>query len=164
VAIVLARVDNRLVHGQVLEVWAPRLLAEVIVAIDRGLAQDGFQRRLVEGLSRCGVEVRVTSPEDAFALVHDLAERKRVLIVIADLQQALDASRGGLNFPSINLGNLHSRPGARPLTTSVYVTADDLVCLSAFRAAGVPVDARAVPSDKSPDVWAILGPTLEETA
>ncbi|MBI5445189.1 MAG: PTS sugar transporter subunit IIB, partial [Deltaproteobacteria bacterium] len=51
-SILLARVDSRLVHGQVLEVWVPRLRADAIVAVDRALAGDPFRRRLVEGLSR----------------------------------------------------------------------------------------------------------------
>ncbi|NTU60380.1 MAG: PTS sugar transporter subunit IIB, partial [Deltaproteobacteria bacterium] len=48
--VVLARVDNRLVHGQVLEAWVPRLGIEAILVVDADLAQDPFQRAVIEGL------------------------------------------------------------------------------------------------------------------
>jgi PTS system mannose-specific IIB component len=156
VSILLARVDNRLVHGQVLEVWVPRLRAETIVAVDRMLAGDPFQRRLVEGLSRSGVEVRVASPEEAARLVCGVLRGRKLLLLFSDLRQALEACRAGIDFRELNLGNLHPRPGSRPLTTTVYLTADDVECLSALHAAGVAVEARALPTDKSPDVWAKL--------
>jgi PTS system mannose-specific IIB component len=156
VSILLARVDNRLVHGQVLEVWVPRLRAEAIVAVDRALAGDPFQRRLVEGLSRAGVEVTVATPEEAAALVCGALKGRKLLLLFADLRQALETCRAGVELRELNLGNLHPRPGSRALTTTVYLTAEDVECLAALQSAGVEVEARALPTDKSPDVWAKL--------
>jgi PTS system mannose-specific IIB component len=154
--VVFARVDNRLVHGQVLEVWVPRLRANAILAVDRGLAGDAFQRSLVECLSRCGVEVMVASPEEAVGLVEGQFRGRKLLLLFADLRQAVDACRAGLELRELNLGNLHPRPGSKALTTTVYLTAEDVECLSVLRAAGVAVEARTLPTDKSPDVWAKL--------
>jgi PTS system mannose-specific IIB component len=62
VAVVLARVDNRLVHGQVLEAWVPALDVEAILVVDPELGGDRLQKMVLEGLSRQGLRIQIVTP------------------------------------------------------------------------------------------------------
>lgn len=154
--VVLARVDNRLVHGQVLEAWVPRLGVERILVIDADLAADAFQRCVIEGLGLGGVGVRLCTPEEGAALLAGEMSPYRTLLLFAGVSQALGAMRRGVRFERLNLGNLHPRAGSTEVTMSVYLTAADLEGLAELVAAGIEVEAKAVPSDRSPDMAELL--------
>lgn len=152
--VVLARVDSRLVHGQVLEGWVPRLKAEAILVVDRELVSDPFQRTLLESLGRPGLEVRLVTPGRAAELLGGALAGRRVLVLFAGVGQAVEARKAGVVFDGLNLGNVHPRPQSRALTTSVYLTAEDVALLDDLMRGGVRLEARAVPADRSPDLAA----------
>jgi PTS system mannose-specific IIB component len=151
-AVVLSRVDNRLVHGQVLEAWVPHCRIEGIVVVDGELAVDPLQLMIFKTLDCERLPVRVCDPGEAVRLLAGEWREKRVLLLFAGLRQAVESRGRGVRFDSLNLGNIHPRPGSRTLTSSVYLTDDDLGCLAALLEEGVALEARAVPADRSPDV------------
>jgi PTS system N-acetylgalactosamine-specific IIB component len=147
--IALVRVDNRLLHGQILETWIPRLGAgEVVVADDEAAASD---------LARAAMTLCVP-PDLAVSIVPvraapwaELAAKKaRVLVLLRDVA-ALEVARAGGLVPAlsrrVNLGNVHFGPGRRAVTPSVFLTGDELATLQALSAAGFEVEARAIPSE-----------------
>ncbi|MBI5014064.1 MAG: PTS sugar transporter subunit IIB [Deltaproteobacteria bacterium] len=154
--IVLARVDNRLVHGQVLEAWVPRLEVQGIVVVDRELAADPLQALVFKVLDRDSLPVRVVGPEEAARLLDGPWRARRVLILFSGLAQAVDSRRSGVRFDALNLGNIHPSPGSRTLTPSVYLSNDDVRLLEDLVQEGVALEARAVPTDRSPDVALFL--------
>jgi len=156
-AVLLARVDNRLVHGQVLEAWVPRLGIDTILVVDRELVNDPFQRAILEGLSGPRLGIFLVTPERATELLGGELGTRRTLVLFAGIRQAVEALDAGVPFSVLNLGNIHPKEASRVLTASVYLSAGDEeeVCLLLSR--GVDVEARAVPSERSPDVRAAVG-------
>lgn len=151
---VLARVDSRLVHGQVLEGWVPRLRVDAILIVDRELVSDALQRAVLESLGHPGLQVQLVAPARAAELLTGALAQRRVLVLFAGVSQAVDAWESGVAFEGLNLGNVHPRPQSRALTTSVYLTSEDVALLGGLLARGVRLDARAVPADRSPDLVA----------
>lgn len=151
-AVVLARVDNRLVHGQVLEAWVPQLKADTILVVDRELVRDPLRKALLQGLSHPSLEVRLTDPEGAARFVTGEGVARRVILLFSDVSGAIDALDAGVHFDRLNLGNLHPDEGSRAVTGSVNLTAEDAQRLAELRSRGVSLEARAVPSDRSPDL------------
>jgi PTS system mannose-specific IIB component len=98
----------------------------------------------------------VTTPEEAAELVNGAFRERRLLILFIGIPQALEARRAGIGFDCLNLGNVHPKPGSRAVTSSVYLTDEDLDCLAALMAEGVTAEARAVPADRSPDVTGLV--------
>jgi PTS system mannose-specific IIB component len=147
--IALARVDNRLLHGQILEAWAPRLRIErVVVADDEAaaspLAQAAMTLALPPGLP---AQVLPVARVDFAGLA---AAPEAVLLLFREVSALARAVAAGLTpalAPRVNLGNVHYAPGRRPLTPSVFLSADELGEVQRLAAAGFEVEARAVPSD-----------------
>ena len=72
----------------------------------------------------------------------------RTLVLLRDVATLLRAKSRGLSLRRVNLGNLHHGPGRRPVSASVYLTADELEQLRALDASGVELEARGVPTDR----------------
>jgi PTS system mannose-specific IIB component len=147
--IALVRVDNRLLHGQILETWVPRLgIGEVVVADDEAAASP---------LARAAMTLCVPPDLPARILaVGDVpwaalaASRAPVLVLVRDVAGLAAARAAGLTpalAPTVNVGNVHFAPGRKPVTPSVFLSGDEVDALRTLAADGFRVEARAIPSD-----------------
>ena len=147
--IALVRVDNRLLHGQILEAWIPRLgVTEVVVADDEAAASD-LARAAMTLCVPPDLPVRVVRVKDVPWA--DLAAGGRVALVLLRDVAALAAAREGGLSPAlahrVNVGNVHFGPGRRPVTPSVFLAGRELDALRDLVAAGFEVEARSIPSE-----------------
>jgi PTS system N-acetylgalactosamine-specific IIB component len=147
--IALVRVDNRLLHGQILETWIPRLAIDEVVVADDEAASSDLARAAMTLCVPPDLPIRVV-PVAEVPWAALAAARARVLVLLRDVA-ALSASRaGGLTAqlaPRVNLGNVHFGPGRRPVTPSVFLAAPELDALRDLAAAGFELEARAIPSE-----------------
>ncbi|MBK9516036.1 MAG: PTS sugar transporter subunit IIB [Anaeromyxobacter sp.] len=145
----VVRVDNRLLHGQVLETWMPRLqVARVVVADDAAAASPLAQAAMTLCVpAEVPVEVLPLDRVDFAALA---AAPGPVLVLVREVAGLVRAAAGGLTparARRLNLGNVHFAEGRRPVSPSVFLSAAELAALEALAAAGFEVEARALPTD-----------------
>lgn len=147
--IVLVRVDNRLIHGQILESWIPTVRADCIVVANDQLAEIAFQKLLMESAVPKGIKVAIgTIEEMARYLRSDEVAERRILLLFADPQDALQAHRLGVDFAELNLGNLHGGKDKKRLSCTVALNNNDIKNLQALEDEGVKVVLQCVPSDR----------------
>lgn len=148
-SIVFVRIDNRLIHGQVLEAWVPTIRADCIVVASNELAELALQKQLMKAAVPRGIEVAIGTVEEMAAYLRsEVAARQRVLLLFGNLQDALQAYRLGVRFRLLNLGNLHGGKDRKRLSCTVALDQDDLASLEAFEKEGVEVVLQCVPSDR----------------
>jgi len=152
--IALVRVDNRLIHGQILVGWAPHLRAEAVVVADDEAAKSPLARAAMTLCLPPGLEASIQplARVDFRALA---ASRCAVLVLVRDVPDLERAREAGLD-PSLcrrlNLGNVHYAPGRRQITPSVFLSEEELAQLRRLASAGFEVEARAVPLDQPLDL------------
>ncbi len=147
--IALVRVDNRLLHGQILEAWVPRLGVERIVIADDDAAASPLARAamvlcLPPSLS---AEVSPVAKVDYAALA---AARQVALLLFREVSTLQQAAAAGLTpalARKVNLGNVHYSQGRLPVTPSVFLSGEEIAAVQALAEMGFEVEARAVPSD-----------------
>jgi mannose/fructose/N-acetylgalactosamine-specific phosphotransferase system component IIB len=146
--IALVRVDNRLVHGQVLVTWVPSLGAEAIVVADEEAAASPLARAAMTLALPPGLRARI-EPLARVDWAGLAADPQRVLVVVRDVGDLARVASGGLAPGSapLNLGNVHYARGRRQITPSVFLSGEELAVLERLGAAGFRVAARAVPAD-----------------
>jgi D-glucosaminate PTS system EIIB component len=151
-SLALVRVDDRLIHGQVLLGWGPALEPARYVVVDDGLAADPFERVLLEA-SASGTPVEVLAidlaaprlaalalaPESTVVLVRALPEAARLAAALA---------RVGAAPVAINLGGLHYAPGKTRVHDAVYLDHADRAALAALAALGVRIVVQDVPATR----------------
>ncbi|PLX96856.1 MAG: hypothetical protein C0620_01760 [Desulfuromonas sp.] len=149
-AIVLARVDNRLIHGQVLEAWVPFVQADCLVVVDDVVAQDPFRKHLMIAVVPGELTVEVCSHAEVAQLCHNSAMMaKNVIVLFSTPHDALQAFRDGMHFPSLNLGNMHAEEGKRCISRTLFIDVNDQENLNTLSGLGVTISAQCIPSDRA---------------
>jgi PTS system N-acetylgalactosamine-specific IIB component len=147
--IVLVRIDNRLLHGQILEAWVPRLKVNRIVVVDDDAAASPLAKAAMTLALPPDLPAEVVRQEvvDWPALA---AASDRALVLfrnVAALKRAAGLGLAPSMGPHVNLGNVHYEPGRRPVTPSVFLSAEELSVVEELSRAGFDIEARAIPSD-----------------
>mgnify|MGYP000320179258 FL=1 len=148
-SIVLARIDSRLVHGQVLEAWVPYVNADCIVVANNAVAGESFQRMVMQAAVPSSIKLIIGTLEETASILSsaDLL-RKRVLLLFANSDDALKVRQLGVEFVKLNLGNMHSSAGKDRYTCTIALDQKDIDILLKVEAQGVKIVSQCVPADR----------------
>ncbi len=148
-SIVLARVDSRLVHGQVLEAWVPSVKADCIVVANDAVAANSFQRTIMQAAVPSSIKLIIGTLQETSQILSsaDLL-KKRVLLLFDCSADALQARRLGVEYTKLNLGNMHSAEGTNRYSCTIALDQRDIQNLNQIEEQGVTIVAQCVPSDR----------------
>jgi mannose/fructose/N-acetylgalactosamine-specific phosphotransferase system component IIB len=148
--VALIRVDNRLVHGQVLEAWLPALDAHGVLVADDEAASNVLARSAMALAIPPKVQFQVLKVAAAAELLRpggSGAPGVRTLLLVRDVRDAAALHELGAPLPRLNLGNVHFATGRRQVAPSIYLDAVEMEMLARLAAGGTDIEARAVPSE-----------------
>ena len=155
--IFLARVDSRLVHGQVAALWCAAVGADLVLVANDEAAANPLRQRVMRMAVPSGVEARFLSLEDAAALLLGEGACDRGVALVAEAPADLLALvRAGVPITVVNVGNMGRGPGRRVVAPSVAVGEKDVEAFRALRDAGVNLEIRRVPSAPAEPVEDLL--------
>ena len=148
-SIVLARIDSRLVHGQVLEAWVPYVDADCIVVANDEVAGTSFQCMVMQAAIPSSIKLIIGTMEEAVSILSsaDLL-KKRVLLLFARSEDALKILQLGVFFKKLNLGNMHSGAGKDRYTCTIALDQQDIETLHQVEEHGVAIVSQCVPADR----------------
>lgn len=148
--IALVRVDNRLVHGQVLEAWLPALDAHGILVADDEAAGNVLARSAMSLAIPPKVSFQVVRVQAAAEMLKPGGKGplgERTLVLLRDVRDAVQLHELGVPIPRLNLGNVHFGHGRRQVSPSVFLDAGEVAALERLASSGTQVEVRAVPSE-----------------
>lgn len=154
-SVVLARVDDRLVHGQVVEGWVPHVSADAIVIVSDTICNDLSRSRLLALVVPDYLDLKIVRLGNLDGLLEDLGTSK-ILLLFEDLDDVISVLEKGVLLQGINIGNLHHVRGGIEVTPSVYLNRKDVEMVHHLADMGVAVEARDVPDGKPLDVLDFL--------
>ena len=140
------RVDNRLVHGQVIEGWLPYVAARHLIVANDAMAADLLQQQIVSLAVPEQVSMHFVPVEDLGETLSRCGESS--LVLFADCQDARKALESGVGIRALNIGNLHYAPGKIQVFPHVALSEQDRADLRAMLQQAVELDFRCVPSAK----------------
>lgn len=145
----LHRVDDRLIHGQVVIAWGERLHPRRIWVVDDAVAANAWERELLEG-SAPGLDVRVRGvAEAAAAYAVERDAEGGAFLLVRDLQTALRLVAAGADVPRFNVGGLHYAPGKDRVNEYVYLDAADRTVARELVARGIELEVQDVPASRT---------------
>ena len=146
--IVLTRIDNRLVHGQVGVQLVTNCGCNLIVVADDEAANDTVLQQLMKMTAdSSGVGIRFFSIEKTIEIIHKAAESQKILIVCKTPKQVRQLHEGGVPITIVNVGNMHVAPGKRKnAEPHVYVDDQDIADLTYLRDKGVEIYIQVAPT------------------
>ena len=148
--IVLFRVDERLIHGQVVVGWGERLNMDRIIVVDDDLRSSPWEQELYCLGVPPSVDAAFFSVDEAS---RDLPlwqkEPRRVVVLVRDLETLSRLAReGALRDEPINLGGIHFAPGRERVLPYLFLSAQERGLLREIAASGALLSARDLPGSR----------------
>lgn len=148
-SIVLARVDSRLIHGQVITKWLSQVGAERIIVINNALVKDPFMMSIYKMAAPPNIKIDVFSIDDAAsAWTKDQFGNGKILLLFADLKSALEAIEKGVEIKKLQVGGLGGAPNRKVIFQNITLDSKDMDILKALEVHQVDVIFQVIPEDR----------------
>ena len=163
--LLLARIDDRLIHGQVVEGWVNFLQATCILVADDRVAANGVQRSIMEISVPEGLKVIIGTVADICGqLLSPSLDRERIILLFSNPADVLRCLDLGLACQALNLGGLRYLPGKRKIMDVLALDDADLAALREILRRGVRVDVQTVPTERPQPLERILSVSARSEA
>jgi mannose PTS system EIIA component len=158
VAVALVRIDDRLVHGQVVVGWIPHLNADEILVVSEAASKDETQVTLMQLALPEQVSLKVKGFRDAADYLQtDEARIRNILVLTPGPFEVLGLLDKGARFDHVNVGGLHYTAGRVQLGKAIFLSELDKEALREIGRRGVRLEGRAIPSDAELDILKMIG-------
>ena len=158
--VVACRVDERLVHGQIMTSWSKHLQLKRIVIVDDQVAKDDFMATVLTMSAPAGITIEILSVADATQRVKTDASEEKTLLLFKKIPAALDLARQLKDTPfamkELNVGNVGSVPGRVQMTKNVFLSEDEKNDLRELQGLGVNVFLQMLYTDPQTSASEIL--------
>jgi len=149
VSLQLVRIDDRLIHGQVVAVWLRTLGAKRIVIADDATARDEFLREVLTLAAPHGVPVEVLEVVEAAVRLIELAGvPEPVMVLVRSPRTVLRLRRAGVPIAVVDLGGLGAGPGRKRLHKTISLSPAELEELRELERLGTRVEIQIVADDR----------------
>jgi len=156
--ILLFRVDDRLVHGQVAVGWKNALDANHLLVIDDEVASNEFDRTLMEMSVPYDLRLSIMGEKEAARKLPALARdsRLRTIVLVRNPDVVEHLTRKGVRIEELNIGGMRFSPGKFQVTRAVYLDQEDVAKIKELARRGIKIEGRIVPTDKKSDFLQLL--------
>lgn len=154
--IVLTRIDNRLIHGQVATQWCGVIGANLILVANDVVANDTLRQGLMDMAAPSYAQTRYWTIEKTINTIHKASDAQKIFIVCENPTDVLKLVEGGVPITKCNIGNMHMSEGKRQVATSVAVDDKDVEAFCKLRELGVELNIQRVPDIAKEDVEKIF--------
>ena len=155
--IVLARIDDRLIHGQVVTSWVKKTNANRIIIVDNPLTKDVFMQRLLKAAAPSGISVNILTTEDAVKFLKGDPAAGENVIILVKVPEAIEALiDGGVVLDKVILGGMGAKEGRSRFNKNVSASSKEVECIKRILEKGVSMYYQMVPNEKAVDVKKII--------
>ncbi|WP_242359669.1 PTS galactosamine transporter subunit IIB [Lactococcus petauri] len=155
--IILTRVDNRLVHGQVGVVWTSSIGANLLLVANDEAATSELQQELMSATAETsGVGIRFWSIEKTIVNIHKASPKQKIFLIVKTPEDALKLAQNGVPISQVNIGNMHYSDGKIQLSKKVFVDQADKQAMQTLVNEGIEVFIQDVPEDKKQNVKDVI--------
>ena len=153
----LARLDTRLLHGQVATAWTPDSKADRIIVASDSVAKDELRKELIKQAAPNGVKANVVPIQKLIDVAKDPRfGNTHALILFETPQDALRAIEGGVPIKTLNVGSIAHSTGKTMVNNVLSMDKDDVATFEKMRDLGVEFDVRKVPNDSKKDLFDLI--------
>lgn len=155
--IIASRVDGRLVHGQVANLWTTKLNISRIMVVDDEVAKSDVEKMGLKMATPSGVKLSVLPVEKAATnILAGKYDSQRLMIVAKRPDRFLELIEKGVKIETINVGNMSQTDKTHSIKRSINVTDEDITIFKTLNEKGVSLTAQMVPNDKAEDLMKLI--------
>lgn len=159
----LARVDSRLLHGQVATAWSKATNPDRIIVVSDAVAKDKLRKSLIEQAAPPGIKANVVPINKMIEVAKDPRfGATKVLLLFENPEDALRTIEGGADIKEINMGSLAHSKGKVVVNNAIALGKEDVEAIEKLKSMGIKFDVRKVPADSKGDMEALLAKAKAE--
>ena len=154
--IVFCRIDDRLIHGQVVTTWVNVKKVESIIVINDKVANDRIQKNILTMAAPQGIKVHAFGVEQFVEITKKQEISKRTMLLFTN---SIDVNRlvdSGVDIKELNIGGMRYQEGRKQLTKALSVTPDEEQAFKELMNKGVDVTIQMVPNDEKRNLKEVL--------
>lgn len=162
---VLARIDSRLLHGQVATAWTKTVKPTRIIVVSDVVAKDELRKNLIEQAAPPGVKANVVPVDKMIQVAKDPRfGNTKAMLLFETPQDALRAIEGGVDVKELNIGSMAHSVGKIAVSKVLSLGKDDVKTFEKLKAKGIQFDVRKVPNDSKENMDDIIKKAKAELA
>ena len=155
-SIVLARIDDRLIHGQVMTSWLNYTGANRIIIIDDETANDTFLKMIVTSVAPANIKTEVFGTNDGANAIKQLTEADKVIILAKSPEVYVALTNQGISLEKINIGGMGAKEGRTKFYKNISASSAEKESLKKLVDVGAAVTIQIIAEDKAIDVAKLL--------
>ncbi|MCM6820331.1 mannose/fructose/sorbose PTS transporter subunit IIA [Pediococcus pentosaceus] len=161
---VLARIDTRLLHGQVATAWTKTTKPDRIIVVSDNVAKDELRSSMIKQAAPSGVKAHIVPIDQMIKLAKDDQHfgGTRAMLLFETPQDALKAIEGGVPLKSLNVGSMAHSPGKVQPNKVLAFDQNDIDTYKKLEDMNVELDVRKVPTDSKDNMDAIMKKAQDE--
>lgn len=154
---VLARIDSRLLHGQVATGWIPAMKPDRVIVVSDSVAKDDLRKSMIREAAPAGVKAHTVPLKKMEEIAKDPRfGNTHALLLFENPEDVLRAIKGGIDLKNINVGSMSYKEGDVNANNVLSMNQKDVDTFRELEKMGVKFDVRKVPSDAPGNMDAIL--------
>ena len=150
--IVFCRIDDRLIHGQVVTTWVNVKNIESIIVVNDKVAGDKIQKNILAMAAPAGIKVHAFGVKQ-FA---DITKKQPIKKRFTNSIDVLELVNYGVEIPGLNIGGMRYQEGRKQLTKALSVTPEEEAAFKELLEKGIDVTIQMVPNDEKKDIREVI--------
>lgn len=146
--ILLARVDDRLLHGQVTMQWIPHTGADTVIIVDDDISGSEFMKNLIISAAPERIEVYIFNSHQAVEFLKDNSGHNKIILLSRKIYNYEKMIEKGIHFREINIGCSGNISGSEKICTNIYMTKKEIESAAKIISAGTDVLIQTLPENK----------------
>ena len=145
----IVRIDDRLIHGQIVQGWLKTVDVDKILIVSDEVANDEMQQVLLSMAVPSSVKLVIKNIKDAsYEIANEVYEKDNLMILFSNPQDIVKMIDNGIKFQSINIGGMHYAHGKKQLLANLSVDKSDVISFLKLIDCGIELETRALPQDE----------------
>lgn len=146
--IVLTRIDDRLLHGQVIVSWIPYLNVNEVLIVDDEYSKDDFMSSLYKNAAPEHINVSILSVKAASEYLLDNDDDRRILLLLKNIENLERLIDSNLGINKVNLGGLGKAVGRKQYHNSLFLSEKEYEIIKNIEKKGIELEIKMLPKDK----------------
>ena len=145
--IVLVRIDNRLIHGQIAVTWSHYAGGNLLLVANDGVAEDSVRQNLMDMAAPPGMATRYFSIQKTIDIIHKASPAQKIVLIVESPKDVVRLAKGGVPFTEVNVGNMHFSEGKQQIHKTVSVDKNDIAAFKDLAEMGIECSIQTVPQE-----------------
>lgn len=154
--IVLTRIDDRLVHGQITTAWTRQYPCDMIYVIDEQTAKDPLLKRILKATAPSDIKVEALTVGEAVELLNDNTNKSKVMILTKSPETIVRLVENNVSISKVNVGGMQPKASSKKISKAVSVTTEDVDNFKKLNSRNVKIEIKMIPTENGGDLISLI--------